>query len=127
MVNKCIKEITPIESSIKIIHLSDKSVSWISRVGDISSFQSVKNKLSRNITRENRMNSENEKHSHKSTLIPSINSSISASMLNIMDAAPLPTMILVDNDTSLTTQTYSILKLNAIAELDEVLLKTNKS
>ena len=40
-----------------------------------------------------------------------------------MDHATLPTTIHIDNDKSLTTQAYSVLKLTAIAELEEMTTK----
>ena len=42
VVNRCLEKIPPIESYIDITHLSDKSVEWTSRVGDIASFKSIK-------------------------------------------------------------------------------------
>ena len=61
MVNRCIKEIPPIESCIQIIHLSDKSVTWKSHVGDIESFKSIKNKRSHKTTVDNCTNPPTQK------------------------------------------------------------------
>ena len=44
-----------------------------------------------------------------------------------MDTAPLPTTIHIENDEFLTTQAYSVLKLTAIAELEEATTKGKKS
>ena len=50
VVEKCIKYITPILSYIDITHLSDKFVTWTSKI-DINSFKSVRNKRKLKITR----------------------------------------------------------------------------
>ena len=148
VVNRCLEKIPPIESYIDITHLSDKSVEWTSRVGDIASFKSIKMRSRNSKSFEKRTNSKKnhtdpkkkrtdpkEIHtdslnifdSRKSIPIPSINSSISTSPSHAMDTAPLPTTIHIDNDASLTTQAYSVLKLTAIAELEEATTKGKKS
>ena len=43
VVERCLEEIHPITSYIDIMHLTEKSVTWVPQV-DIGSFQSVKNK-----------------------------------------------------------------------------------
>ena len=69
VVTKCIDLIPPIKSYIEITHLSDKSVTWTSRVDDIDSFKSVRNKRTRknndNISKNSRHPSSSRKSNEK--------------------------------------------------------------
>ena len=121
VVNSC----TEIESYIKIKNLTDKSVTWISRVGNIDRFNCVKNTRSRKTTSNTpharKLAPARKFHSLKSNLNPSLNSSITTS-LSKDNVATLPTTIHIKRlnyDNSFEKREISAIKLTAIAEINQ--------
>ena len=113
VVEKCIKEISPIAAYIEITHLTDKSVTWVPRI-DIDSFQSVKKKRHRqHNTRapQNRV----DKHSRNSTI-----SSVSPPVLT---PPPMPTTINLDHTLDADSVSLTASTLAAIAEIEETTQK----
>ena len=79
---------------------------------------------------ENRHNPPSQKYPHKSIVNPSVNSSISTTQSNAINQAALHTTIHIETENkkiSLTNQEYSTLKLNAIAEFEEMTSKGKKT
>ena len=130
VVERCLRDITPIDSYIDITNLSDKSVSWCSKI-EVTSFKSVRGRKHRHLTKKTTkaMNLKTDDDRSINSLTSSRNSSLTSRhgipILNpelpssIQLLTPGSTSLTHSNEKSLTANGYSELKMTAIAELME--------
>jgi len=134
VVERCVRDITPIGTYISITHLSDKSVIWSSRI-DVASFKSIRGRKSRkmNTKIDTSKNDSPSINKNDNTSIDSRtssrNSSLTSSRVTPTANPKLPSSIQLHpptntppptgNERSLTAQGYLDLKMTAIAEIIE--------